>query len=53
MEISLFDAAVKGLLNLVQLKVFLAMLVGVSIGTLTAVASQGLVGLRVVSRGSC
>ena len=28
MEISLFDAAVKGLLNLLQLKVFLAMLVG-------------------------
>ena len=42
MEISLFDAAVKGLLNLLQLKVFLAMMVGVSIGTFTAVAPQGL-----------
>ena len=42
MEISLFDAAAKGLLNLIQLKVFLAMLLGVSIGTFTAVAPQGL-----------
>jgi TctA family transporter len=42
MEISLFDAALKGFLNLLQLKVFLAMLVGVSIGTFTAVAPQGL-----------
>ena len=42
MEISLFDAALKGLLNLLQLKVFLAMMVGVSIGTFTAVAPQGL-----------
>ena len=42
MEISLFDAAAKGLLNLMQLKVFLAMLLGVSIGTFTAVAPQGL-----------
>ena len=42
MEISLFDAALKGLLNLLQLKVFLAMMVGVGIGTFTAVAPQGL-----------
>ncbi|MGH7775301.1 MAG: tripartite tricarboxylate transporter permease [Candidatus Binatia bacterium] len=42
MEISLFDAAVRGLLNLMQLKVFFAMLVGVSIGTFTAVAPQGI-----------
>ncbi|MGH7847610.1 MAG: tripartite tricarboxylate transporter permease [Candidatus Binatia bacterium] len=42
MEIALFDAAVKGLLNIFQLKVLLAMLVGVSIGTFTAVAPQGL-----------
>ena len=42
MEISLFDAAAKGFLNILQLKVFLAMLVGVSIGTFTAVAPQGL-----------
>ncbi|MBI4488410.1 MAG: tripartite tricarboxylate transporter permease [Deltaproteobacteria bacterium] len=42
MEISLFDAAVQGLLNLFHLKVFLAMLLGVSIGTFTAVAPQGL-----------
>jgi TctA family transporter len=42
MEISLFDAAIKGFLNLLDLKVFLAMLVGVSIGTFTAVAPQGL-----------
>ena len=42
MEISLFDAAIKGFLNILQLKVFLAMMVGVSIGTFTAVAPQGL-----------
>ena len=42
MEISLFDAALKGFLNLLQLKVFLAMMIGVSIGTFTAVAPQGL-----------
>ena len=42
MEISLIDAAAKGFLNILQLKVFLAMLVGVSIGTFTAVAPQGL-----------
>src|ERR687891_509558 len=42
MEISLFDAALKGFLNLIQLKVFLAMVVGVGIGTFTAVAPQGL-----------
>jgi hypothetical protein len=42
MEISLFDAALKGFLNLFHLKVFLAMMIGVSIGTFTAVAPQGL-----------
>ena len=42
MEPSLFDAAIKGFLNLLHLKVFLAMMVGVSIGTFTAVAPQGL-----------
>ena len=42
MEISLFDAAIKGFLNILHLKVFLAMCVGVSIGTFTAVAPQGL-----------
>ncbi|MBI1993845.1 MAG: tripartite tricarboxylate transporter permease [Deltaproteobacteria bacterium] len=42
MEVSLFHAALQGLLNLMQLKVFLAMLVGVSIGTFTAVAPQGM-----------
>src|SRR5215475_5495173 len=42
MEISLFDAAIKGFLNLLQFKVFLALLVGVSIGTFTAVAPQGI-----------
>ena len=35
METSLFPAALHGLLDLLHLKVFLAMLVGVSIGTLT------------------
>ena len=42
MEVSLFHAALQGLLNLLHLKVFLAMLIGVSIGTFTAVAPQGL-----------
>jgi putative tricarboxylic transport membrane protein len=42
MEISLLDAAAKGFLNLLHLNVFLALLVGVSIGTFTAVAPQGL-----------
>jgi TctA family transporter len=42
MEISLVDAAIKGFLNILHLKVFFAMLVGVSIGTFTAVAPQGL-----------
>jgi putative tricarboxylic transport membrane protein len=41
-EISLLDAAAKGFLNILQFKVFLAMLVGVGIGTFTAVAPQGL-----------
>ena len=42
MEISLIDAAIKGFMNILQFKVFLAMFVGVSIGTFTAVAPQGL-----------
>jgi TctA family transporter len=42
MEASLFDAAIKGFLNLLHFQVVLAMLVGVSIGTFTAVAPQGL-----------
>src|SRR5262245_31936507 len=42
MEVSLFQAAVQGFVNLLQFKVFLAMLVGVSIGTFTAVAPQGI-----------
>ncbi len=42
MEISLLEAALKGLLNLFHFKVLLAMLVGVGIGTFTAVAPQGL-----------
>lgn len=42
METSLFSAAAQGFVNLLQLKVFLAMLIGVGIGTFTAVAPQGL-----------
>ena len=42
MEPSLFSAAGQGFLNLLHLNVFLAMLIGVSIGTFTAVAPQGL-----------
>jgi TctA family transporter len=42
MDTSLFSAAAQGFLNLLQFKVFLAMLMGVSIGTFTAVAPQGL-----------
>jgi TctA family transporter len=42
MEASLFNAAIQGFLNLLHLKVFLAMMIGVSIGTFTAVAPQGL-----------
>jgi putative tricarboxylic transport membrane protein len=42
MDMSLLDAALKGLMNILHLKVFLAMLVGISIGTFTAVAPQGL-----------
>lgn len=42
MEPSIAEAAVKGFLNIIQLKVFCAMLVGVGIGTFTAVAPQGL-----------
>ncbi|MSP40037.1 MAG: hypothetical protein EXR70_16225 [Deltaproteobacteria bacterium] len=42
MDSSLFDAAIKGFVNILQLKVFFAMVLGVSIGTFTAVAPQGL-----------
>jgi putative tricarboxylic transport membrane protein len=42
MEPSLIDAALKGLTNILHLKVLFAMMVGVSIGTFTAVAPQGL-----------
>ena len=42
MEPSLFSAAAQGFLNLLHFKVFLAMMMGVSIGTFTAVAPQGL-----------
>ena len=42
MEMSLLDAAIKGLTNILHLKVLLAMMVGVGIGTFTAVAPQGL-----------
>lgn len=42
MEISLVDAAIQGFLNILHLKVFFAMMIGVSIGTFTAVAPQGL-----------
>jgi len=42
METSLFSAAALGFVNILQLKVFLAMMIGVSIGTFTAVAPQGL-----------
>jgi TctA family transporter len=42
MEPSLFSAAAQGFLNLLHIKIFLAMLVGVGIGTFTAVAPQGL-----------
>src|SRR3970040_1572185 len=41
-ETSLIDAALTAFLNILHLKVLLAMLVGVSIGTFTAVAPQGL-----------
>ncbi|MEO6164284.1 MAG: tripartite tricarboxylate transporter permease, partial [Candidatus Binatia bacterium] len=42
MDSSLFDAAIKGFENILQLKVFFAMAMGVGIGTFTAVAPQGL-----------
>ena len=42
MDSSLFDAAIKGFVNILQLKVFFAMAMGVGIGTFTAVAPQGL-----------
>lgn len=42
MEVSLLDAAATGFLNILQGKVFFAMLIGVAIGTFTAVAPQGL-----------
>ena len=42
METSLISAATQGFVNLLHFKVFVAMLLGVSIGTFTAVAPQGL-----------
>ncbi len=42
MELSIIDAAAKGFFNILQFETFLALLVGVSIGTFTAVAPQGL-----------
>jgi len=42
LEISLLDAAAKGFLDLMQFKIFFALLMGVGIGTFTAVAPQGL-----------
>src|SRR4030095_12067038 len=42
METSLFSAAAQGFLNLLEFQILLAMLLGVSIGTFTAVAPQGL-----------
>ncbi len=42
MEMSLFSAAAQGFLNLLEFPILLAMLLGVSIGTFTAVAPQGL-----------
>lgn len=42
MDSSLFDAAIKGFVDILQLKVFFAMAIGVGIGTFTAVAPQGL-----------
>jgi TctA family transporter len=42
MEPSLLSAAGQGFINLLHVNVFLAMLIGVSIGTFTAVAPQGL-----------
>jgi TctA family transporter len=42
METSLFSAAAQGFVNLLHFKVFMAMLLGVGIGTFTAVAPQGL-----------
>ncbi|HEY1235783.1 MAG TPA: tripartite tricarboxylate transporter permease [Candidatus Binatia bacterium] len=42
MEISLFSAAAQGFLNLLEFQILFAMLLGVSIGTFTAVAPQGL-----------
>jgi putative tricarboxylic transport membrane protein len=47
METSLISAAAQGFVNLLHFKVFVAMLLGVSIGTFTAVAPQGL-GMRLV-----
>lgn len=42
MDSSLFDAAIQGFINILQWKTFFAMFLGVSIGTFTAVAPQGL-----------
>jgi TctA family transporter len=42
MDTSLFLASVQGLLNIMHFEIWLAMLVGVGIGTFTAVAPQGI-----------
>jgi TctA family transporter len=42
LDTSLFDAAAAGFLNLMQFKIFFALLMGVGVGTFTAVAPQGL-----------
>lgn len=42
MDSSLFDAAIQGFINILQWKTFFAIFLGVSIGTFTAVAPQGL-----------
>jgi len=42
MDTSLFFASMQGLLNIMHFEIWLAMLVGVGIGTFTAVAPQGL-----------
>ncbi len=41
METSLFQASIHGLINIMQPHLFLAMFIGVGIGTFTAVAPQG------------
>ncbi|MGH7825170.1 MAG: tripartite tricarboxylate transporter permease [Candidatus Binatia bacterium] len=42
LEISLTPAAIQGFFNLINLNVFLAILIGVAIGTFSAVAPQGM-----------